>query len=120
MSKSALSVALVGVLLAACGDAGPSAGETAYTANCASCHATKAVGSLGPNITFSTTAGIGSWSQADFTKSVRTGVNKDGRTLCEQMTRYSTTALSDDKLNAIYAYLSTLKNDTANKGSYCP
>lgn len=113
-------------------DAGVS-GSAAYAANCASCHGAKAAGSLGPNITFSVSAGIGSLTLDQFSAAVRTGVRPaaggtdggsgggaDGGVLCDQMTRYTKAALSDATLESIYSYLQTLKDDTKNKGSYCP
>ena len=121
MSKFVTVVASV-LLLAACGDTGSTNvdGLNNYTANCFSCHGTGGVGGIGPNITFSTTAGIGAYSQTDLLTIVRTGTKPNGTVTCDTMTRFSATQLSDAKVQTIYTYLQTLKNDTVNKGSSCP
>ena len=109
-------------LITGCGDGTPTQtdGEKQYKIHCLSCHATGATGGIGPNITFSTTAGIGSWTQAELVTLVRTGIDKAGMKTCDTMTRFSATQLPDDKIALIYAYLKTLKNDTVNKGASCP
>jgi mono/diheme cytochrome c family protein len=98
----------------------PVQGQAAYSTQCFVCHGTTGEGGLGPNITGSMTAGIGSWAQADFEKAVRQGIGKDGRPFCALMTKYTSTTLSDVDLKNIYAYLRTVTNDTANAGSSCP
>lgn len=110
--------AALALLLVACGEA--RVGENLFVTNCVTCHATGAAGALGPNITFSTTAGIGGWTQAELLTTLRTGVNKDGRTLCASMTRFTQSQLSDTDIGTIYAYLRTLKDDTTNRGMSCP
>ncbi len=116
--KSAVAVAAV-AFFAGCGEP-VTEGETAYKTYCLSCHGTKGVGGIGPNVTFSATAGIASWSGAQVLTLVRTGTDKEGMQTCKTMTRFSATQLSDAKVALIYDYLKTLKNDTVNKGSSCP
>lgn len=58
------------------------------------------------NITFDTATGIGTWSEADFKRAVKSGFSKDGNTLSAIMPRY--TALSDTDVAAIFAYLATI------------
>jgi mono/diheme cytochrome c family protein len=98
----------------------PVQGQSAYGTQCSICHGATGQGGLGPNITASVTAGVGSWAQADFEKAVRQGVGKDGQPLCPSMTRYSASTLSDSDLKNIYAYLRTVTNDAVNAGIGCP
>ncbi len=108
-------------LLVSCGEStAPTEGEKAYVINCVSCHGEGAVGGLGPNITFSETAGIASYTAPQMLTLVRTGVSPSGETTCDTMTRFSATQLSDAKVNLIYGYLKKLKNDTVNRGESCP
>ena len=120
--RSAAMATVVGVMLSACGESTPtpSEGEKNYKLHCLSCHGAGGVGGIGPNITFSTTAGIADWSQAQLLTLVRTGVDNEGMMICDSMNRFSATQLPDDKVALIYAYLKTLKNDTVNKGASCP
>ncbi len=109
-------------LVLACGETGATKteGEKNYIAYCLSCHGTGATGAIGPNITFSVDAGIAGYSEADVLKVVRSGVDKQGRTTCATMTRFSASSLSDAKVQTIYDYLQTLKNDKVNRGEACP
>lgn len=96
-------------------------GQKSYvSATCATCHGPMGGGGLGPNITGSTTAGIGNWTFAEFTSAVRIGADKDGGELCPDMTRFPTSMVSDAQLQAIYDYLMDIVNNTANKGLSCP
>jgi mono/diheme cytochrome c family protein len=111
--------------LAACGsssnDTGTSeTGESLYRSQCATCHGAQGQGDLGPNITGSTVAGIGSWTSAQFTTAVRTGVDDEGEPLCSGMTRFSTSVISDDQLTKIHDYLLTQINDTEHEPTGCP
>lgn len=122
-SKWVLSVALaITALVLACGEpeAVKSEGEKNYISYCLSCHGTGAVGGIGPNITFSAAAGIANYSEADMLKLVRTGVDTESMMTCATMTRFSASALSDAKVQTIYDYLKTLKNDKVNRGESCP
>jgi mono/diheme cytochrome c family protein len=118
------------LLAAACGqmnttpDAGPTGnaanGMTLYVArSCNGCHGASGEGnSTGPNITGSTTAGIGAWTLAEFTRAVRQAIGKDGTMLCSSMTPYPT--LTDTQVADLFAYLKSQKNDTVQRGMACP
>jgi mono/diheme cytochrome c family protein len=116
---------LAAAALPACGSnsSDSSTGETGaslFTSQCATCHASQGQGDLGPNITGSTTAGIGSWTSAQFATAVRTGIDDEGESLCSGMTRFSTSALSDTQLTKIHDYLLTQVNDTEHEATGCP
>jgi mono/diheme cytochrome c family protein len=96
------------------------AGAPLFATNCSSCHGPKAAGQIGPNITGSTSAGIGSWTAAQFMTAVRTGVDDEGEQLCSTMPKFATSDLSDANLAAIHDYLLTLMSDTENPGTGCP
>lgn len=95
-------------------------GQELFASQCSACHGTQGEGSIGPNITGSTSAGIGSWTAAQFATAVRTGVDDEGEELCTQMTRFSAAALSDDQVTKIHDYLMMQMNDTELEGSGCP
>jgi mono/diheme cytochrome c family protein len=126
--KSAAAVLgiLVVAALSACSSndsADSSTGETGaslYKSQCSLCHGTQGQGDIGPNITGSTTAGIGGWTKAQFTTAVRTGVDDEGEALCDLMTRFSTTTVSDDQLTKIHDYLLSQVNDTEHEATGCP
>lgn len=63
----------------------------------------------GTNLTPDPETGIGLWSDEEIRRAVRTGVARDGRTLCNLMTRYSDGMLTDDTLNAIIAFLRSVE-----------
>jgi mono/diheme cytochrome c family protein len=107
-AKNSFSAALVsrGEVLAAAG-------------HCASCH-TRAGGPqlaggypintpfgiiYGTNITPDPTTGIGLWSLEAFTRAMREGVSRDGSHLFPAFPYYAFTKLSDDDVQALYAYL---------------
>jgi mono/diheme cytochrome c family protein len=94
-------------------------GATLYndlTVACNSCHGTMGEGGIGPNITFSTTAGIGTWTEAQFYTIVRFAKARSGMTVCTTMAPFPVAKLSDAGINDIWAYLMTTKDDTANRG----
>jgi mono/diheme cytochrome c family protein len=95
-------------------------GTKVYASRCSTCHGASGAGEEGPNITGSMTAGIGSWTEAQFSAALRTGVDKSGAMLCDKMTRYDQTMLSDSDITAIYAFLMTLNSDKVNRGTDCP
>lgn len=116
-------------LLAACGPMGtPDAGLTGNVTSgmslfagrtCNGCHGPAGEGnSTGPNITGSTTAGIGSWNLAAFTKAVREATSPSGRKYCTTMTAYPT--LTDQQVADLFAFLMAQKNDTVQRGTACP
>jgi cytochrome c553 len=90
-----------------------------FAAKCATCHGPGAEGDKGPNITSSLTAGIGSWTQAQFTTALRMGIDKNGRALCSDMPRWQKSQLSDADLALVWSYLQSVKSDTPNRGSLC-
>lgn len=100
-------------------------GKTTYSGNqagCNVCHGANGEGQLGPNITGSTAAGIGTWTYAEFSNQIRTLTKKDGTKNCSTagMPAYTATDLPDADVADIYAYLMSVKNETPNKGSACP
>lgn len=126
------SVVLVSALLTAgCGqmmnppaDAGVTGnaanGMTLYVArSCNGCHGASGEGnSTGPNITGSTTAGIGAWTLAEFTKAMREAIGRDGMKFCTTMTPYPN--LTDQQVADLFAFLKAQKNDTVQRGMACP
>ena len=99
-----------------------SRGETlAAAGHCASCH-TRAGGPVfaggygvntpfgiiyGTNITPDLETGIGLWSLEAFTRAMREGVSRDGSHLFPAFPYYAYTKLSDEDVQALYAYLMT-------------
>jgi len=55
-----------------------------------------------------TPAAIGHWSEADFIKTLRTGVNPDGHRLQKPMPVKLTSQMTDLELKALWAYLKSL------------
>jgi mono/diheme cytochrome c family protein len=93
----------------------------AAAGHCASCH-TRAGGPAfaggygvntpfgiiyGTNITPDPKTGIGLWSLEAFTRAMREGVRRDGSHLFPAFPYYAYTKLSDDDVQALYAYLMT-------------
>ena len=114
--------ALFAGLVAACGganDATMSTSQALYRSNCARCHGATAAGDIGPNISGSTSAGIGGWTREQFRKAVRAGVDDEGQQLCEQMPHFSESALSEEQLAGIHDYLLTVVNDRESAPSGC-
>ncbi|MBM4783675.1 MAG: cytochrome c [Archangiaceae bacterium] len=71
---------------------------------CSSCHGMSAEGTAsGPNISGSGTAGIGNWSQADFTKAVRQAQSPSGKAYCSNMQPNPT--LSDTQVADLFAFV---------------
>jgi mono/diheme cytochrome c family protein len=94
---------------------GPTAEYGEYLAQaggCTSCHAANLGGaSLGdmkpPNITRG--GEVGKWNEADFVRTIRTGVNPSGRTLSAEMPWPYMKGLTDTELSALWAYLQSVK-----------
>lgn len=61
-----------------------------------------------PNLTPDPETGLGTWSEADIIKAVRTGERPDGRMLAPAMPYRSYSALSDADAAALAAYLKSL------------
>ena len=88
---------------------------------CDSCHTATGKGKEGPNITMSKTAGIGNWTYQQFYDAVRNQKRNDGTMLCQLMTKFSVTEITDAQMQDLYAYIGSLPvSDVVNKGSYCP
>jgi mono/diheme cytochrome c family protein len=65
--------------------------------------------SMARNLTPDKETGIGDWTLADFKKALRTGVNKKGEVLLPPMPIMNLQNLPDQDLEAIWAFLRTLK-----------
>ena len=78
------------------------------TAGCRGCHgpALNGVGGM-PNVSNLTPIGIGSWSEADFTRAIREARRPNGTEILPEMPRIYR-ELPDDELSKIFAYLRTL------------
>jgi mono/diheme cytochrome c family protein len=125
LSAALASSVLAVAALSACGSNSTDSstaetGAALYQSQCGSCHGAQGQGDLGPNITGSTVAGIGSWTSAQFSGAVRTGIDDEGKQLCSGMTRFSTSTLSDEQLGKIHDYLLTQLNDTEHEATACP
>ena len=89
--------------------------------NCASCHTAPAGRSYaggralqtpfgkiyGTNITPDPETGIGQWSQADFARAMREGIDREGHDLYPVFPYDHFTLLSEDDIGALYAYVMT-------------
>jgi mono/diheme cytochrome c family protein len=97
---------------------GPTAEYGAYLARvggCKGCHGEKLNGGRVPGTPPSfpsaqnlTPAGIGDWTEADFTRALRVGVRKDGTKIDPFMPWAFTTQMTDDEIHATWLYLKTL------------
>jgi hypothetical protein len=70
------------------------------------------------NLTPDKETGIGSWTLADFTKTIRTGVDPKGVIINPPMPISELQNIPEQDLDAIYAYLQTVKpirNDTSGR-----
>ena len=61
------------------------------------------------NITPDAETGIGTWSEADFMRAMRTGITPDGRVLDTQMPWNAFQKITDRDLQSLWAYLKTIK-----------
>ncbi|WP_207483819.1 c-type cytochrome [Arenibaculum pallidiluteum] len=61
-----------------------------------------------PNLTPDAETGLGSWTEADIVRAVRTGIRPDGRQLAPAMPWRSYAALTDGDAEALAAYLKSL------------
>ena len=78
---------------------------------------------LAPNITPDPETGIGRWSSADFYRALHDGVNKHGQDMYPTMPYDFYTRVTRDDIDAIYAYLRTVKpvrNDVTVNHLYFP
>jgi mono/diheme cytochrome c family protein len=83
--------------------------QLASIAGCRSCHSSDLVGGQGPDPGAAnlTPVGIGGWTKEDFFRTLRTGRTPDNRALAESMPR-ALGNMSDEELDAIWAYLETV------------
>ena len=104
-------------------DAASTAGQyIATAAGCRACH-TQAGGTpyaggaaldspfgklYAPNITPDPVHGIGSWTEAEFTRALREGVGKGGKLLYPAMPYDHYTKISDDDVHALWSYMGSL------------
>ena len=84
---------------------------------CNTCHGMNAEGDLGPNITNSSTAGIGTWTFQEFHDAVRSQKKKGGGMLCSFMAPFAEKDVNPQELADIYSWLKTKSSDVVNKGS---
>lgn len=120
--RATLGVALFGVITTAGADAAIDRGAYLYrAAGCGSCHTDRENNGLenaggvvvqtpfgkfyAPNITPDPVHGIGKWSEADFIKALRDGVNPAGQHYYPAFPYSSYTRLTDDDLRVLWAYL---------------
>ncbi len=61
-----------------------------------------------PNLTSDQETGLGSWSETDIVKAIRTGARPDGRTLAPIMPWPSYGAMTDDDAQALARYIKSL------------
>jgi mono/diheme cytochrome c family protein len=64
-------------------------------------------GTVFPNLT-PHESGLGDWTEADFLRAIREGKRKDGTAISEEMPWKHYAGMSDEELQAIYAYLRSL------------
>jgi hypothetical protein len=76
--------------------------------------------SLTRNLTPDKETGIGSWTVADFKKTIRTGVNPKGEVLLPPMPIAFLQNLPDSDLESIFAYLRSLKPVSNKVGRVAP
>ena len=62
-----------------------------------------------PNLTPDAKTGLGTWTETDIIKAVRTGVRPDGRVLAPVMPYHSYGKLTDADAQALAAYLKSIK-----------
>jgi mono/diheme cytochrome c family protein len=96
-------------------------GATLYASTsvgCNTCHGANAEGGLGPNITASTTAGIGGWTEAQFYQVVRNGVARSGMKVCFEMVPFTAAMLSDQGVADVFAFVLSKTSDVAQRGTF--
>jgi len=80
---------------------------------CTGCHGPELVGGPShepgaPPAANLTPAGIGTWTEADFFKALRSGVRPDGTAINPAMPWASSGRMTDDELRALWLYLRTV------------
>lgn len=100
-------------------DMGPTREYGAYLINVAGCSGCHGLGLSGgaiigappdfPHSANLTPSGeVGTWSEADFINTIRTGVNPAGRALIPEMPWMTYKNMTDDELRALWAYIQTV------------
>ena len=122
--RAALALWLVLPVLPASGQSQVERGEyLARAGDCVSCHTAPGGAPfagglrldtpfgymLSPNITPDPDTGIGRWSSADFYRALHDGVNKHGKDMYPTMPYDFYTKVTRADVDAIYAYLRTVK-----------
>jgi cytochrome c553 len=89
----------------------------AYVGGCAGCHGRTLAGGIvsGPpgtpasrNLTPDPVAGIGRWTEADFTRALRTGKRPDGSALTDAMPWKLAAGMTDQEIHALWLYLRSI------------
>ncbi|RJF73025.1 cytochrome C [Deinococcus cavernae] len=81
----------------------PAIGKTKFAAACAGCHGANAEGgAIGPKLN-----AVKDWTQEQFKTALRDG-NTPTKTLAPPMMKFDTTAVTDDEVAGIYAWLKTV------------
>jgi len=94
----------------------------AHAADCGSCHSRPGGAPFSggealktpfgkiyaPNITSDRKTGIGNWTRDDFVRTLREGINKKGELLYPAMPYSNYTRMSDEDIDAIWAYIRTI------------
>ncbi|MCB0126038.1 MAG: c-type cytochrome [Caldilineaceae bacterium] len=60
------------------------------------------------NLTPDVATGLGTWQEADFVRTLRTGVRPDGSTLAAAMPWQAFSAMTDEELSALWLYLQSM------------
>lgn len=98
-------------------------GATLYTkmtmpGSCDSCHGPDTGGGIGPNISGSTPAGLGGWTEEQFYQVIRNGKTLAGGKVCMEMPQFKTTDLSDQDIADIFAFTQSKMVPGAQQGSW--
>ena len=85
---------------------------------CNGCHAPNGEGKEGPNITNSSTAGIGMWTYQEFHDAVRSQKKRGGGMLGQAMVPFTEMDVNEQGLADIYSWLKTKSSDVVVRGSF--
>jgi cytochrome c553 len=108
-----LTGVVLGTLVTTTAQAADMANQGEYLATIMDCGGCHEIPSLGifypPNLTPDADTGLGSWTEADIIKALRTGVRPDGRELAPVMPWRSYAKLTDSDIQSLASYLKNLK-----------